>query len=138
MAKKKKNNLLLLGLAAVGIYLLMRPKATAQNTLISQNPSAPIPTGAPIAMLPVSQSVQTLSQSGSVQIDPSEIQVIQNWISQLNTTEAAKVNAALPQMTKTEYDGLYDIIVNDWAKTGIATPTQTAFWNAWRLKYNII
>ena len=133
MAENKNTGLwIVAGLVAVW-YFFIRPQSSA--VLITQQPSAPVPVSEPLAQLPSAApiSVPAVAQS----IDPNQLQTVKNWFDTLDSANKAQAYAQLPNMTADDIAGLYDIIVNDWEGTGVATDAQRAFWNAWRVKYHV-
>lgn len=59
------------------------------------------------------------------------------WMNSLginNKTQALKI---YPSMTDAEKASLADIILNVWGGKRPQTPQDTAFWNAWRVKYHV-
>jgi len=67
--------------------------------------------------------------------DPRLIDIRQ-WVSTItDPARVQRINNALAVMTDAELSGLYDIVHNDFYGNGITTPTQRAFWDAWRTKY---
>jgi hypothetical protein len=144
MSKKGSNNKLLIvaGLAAVGYY--MYSKGILGSLL--PGTAAPAATTPGLNVVPMAVNTATSVQQAvtnsqqptqpTVNSADSRIPVIMQWVNTLTGTKYAAAMAAIPLMTQDEIAGLYDIVANDFYGNGITTPAQTAFWNAWRVKYN--
>jgi hypothetical protein len=141
MAKKSNNKtLLILGVAAVGYYLYSKGSL---NSLFGSAPAPAInpvlPQGAPQTPPGPQVGVSNAQQPilAPVPINSPQIATITQWMNTLTGGNRTAALAALQVMTQDEITGLYDIVANDFYGNGITTPTQTAFWNAWRVKYHV-
>lgn len=143
MSKKSSNNKLLLiaGVAAVGYYLYS--KGSLQSLF-----GAPAPATTPgLNTVPMAVNTAAGIQVGvsnaqqpampPVTVNDSRVATITQWMNTLTGGNRTAALAALPVMTQDEIAGLYDIVANDFYGNGITTPAQTAFWNAWRVKYHV-
>jgi hypothetical protein len=142
MSKKSSNNKLLLiaGVAAVGYYMYSKGYF---NSLTGTPAVAPVinpvlPQGAPQTS-GIQIGVQTAQQPilAPVPSNDPRVQTITQWMNTLTGGNKTAAFAALTVMTQDEIAGLYDIVANDFYGNGITTAAQTAFWNAWRVKYHV-
>lgn len=163
MAKKSKNNFLLYGLLAVGGYFAYDYWKKNEGASVTATTTTPLlgpatagsPTESPIDTTPVNQTavispVETISTQTAAAIpagNPVDIngKPLPAGITQqvYNTVYGwAKSDGRIPVMQfaaaliPSEYNGLYDLITNDWNKSGMATPPQVAFWDNLRKKYD--
>jgi hypothetical protein len=146
MAKKNNNTMLILAAAAVGVYLFMKNSATA--AAVAPGPGILLPGAsgggvlAPVVNMPAAgvnsfglpASLSTSAAVVNPGVDPSQLNVVAQWAASSGNAGAMNlVRAAVPS----EISGMYDIITNDWAKTGIATDAQTSLWNNLVSKYGL-
>jgi hypothetical protein len=135
---------LILGAAAVAAYFLLNkssaaavipPTGTVPGLL---NPSDASPTNVQLATIatftPPAGNLSASPTVVNVGIDPVQQGIVAAWAN--GTGSQGAINLANSQIPS-EIAGMYDIITNDWSKTGIATPAQTAFWNSVVAKYGI-
>lgn len=59
--------------------------------------------------------------------DPVAIQALLSWSA--GTGNPSLYFAWINQLSPTDVNNMYDILVNDWMASGRATPTQTSNWN---------
>lgn len=112
---------------------------TAATTTTKVIPALPAPAGQTIAdqvlspvpsqLLPVATITSTLPTG----ITEAVYSVVQDWAT---TDGRAPVLTMAAAMVPSEYAGMYDLITNYWDKNIAPGPTQVAFWNALRAKYN--
>jgi hypothetical protein len=129
MAKKKNNTLLIVAAVAVGGYLLWKHSQTQVAATMNNNTvAATSPLATTLGFSPVVVSAET--------DDPRYVE-INKWVSTLSIGQGNAVSSALKIMSSAEIDGLNDIVLNDFYGNGITTAAQRAFWDTWRVKYNI-
>lgn len=93
-----------------------------------------LPTGEVLAPVPGQQlPVATVLPSMPNGIPQQVYSVVQSWA---NDDRRAPVLAFAAANVPSEYAGMYDIITNYWDLNIAPGPTQTAFWNALRAKYD--
>jgi hypothetical protein len=64
---------------------------------------------------------------------------LEDWANtSLNSCDLARWNQDSTNFTVSEWAGLYDIYFNDWIGGAGNNAARTAFWNAWRTKYQIL
>jgi hypothetical protein len=137
----KKTPWLTYGLLAGGAYatyLLYQNYATAAAAPAA-TPTAPnalpAPGGSPglapvpNQQLPVSTAATTLPAGITSQV----YSVVQDWAI---TDGRAPVLVMAAADIPSEYAGMYDLITNYWDTNTAPGPTQVAFWNALRAKYD--
>ncbi len=146
MAKKNSMTLpLLIGGGALAVwYFFFRNTAAAApaptsaipgNTANYNGPG--IDMASPGTVSPLT-GVSTAAAGYPTQNQNNTNIVIVNWMNTLSPANRNQALSQLPNMTVDETNELADIIVNVWAKGIAPSATQTAFWNAWRVKYHIL
>lgn len=129
------------GIAAAGAafwYFFFGPGASPASS--AANSGATTATGSPSVSMPLDIRTATGAQLNQAQNGPcpgissTVYSAVATWAQDDGRAGALQL---LANCIPTEFANMYDIIVNDWDKTGQATPTQTANWNAIVKKYNL-
>lgn len=134
----KNTKRMLFTLAGIaGIYLAY--EAYTKNQSASLPPPPVVPTG---GTLPVTTQTATATPAPSLSptsgsapngIDPTVYATVMQWVNEDGRPPViAFGQAAVPA----EFNGLYDIIVNQWQTGAPATAARTAFWNNLRNEYD--
>jgi hypothetical protein len=127
----KDNTMLLLGLAAaaaVGYYFYSKQSAGVTPAALPAG-SLATTTGTPAGF----------STAPTPAANANSATVVQGWFNSgaLDPANRQQAFGQFGNMTADEVNQLADIIVNVWGTGGKPSAAQTAFWNAWRVKYHI-
>jgi hypothetical protein len=115
---------------------MMTPSVMIAPTVLSPSASPVQANPAPlIATGPIGPGEVT---DAGVPYDP-RMATLQTWASTtLNTCDLARWNNDQTNFTAAEWAGLFDLYFNDWIGGQGNNAQRTAFWNAWRNKYQIL
>jgi hypothetical protein len=135
-----KKALIIVGVIAVAAliwYFMFYKKATPGASTTAVTPALPGGSsgGSPVTIVP---GVQTLDTTGGASgAQNTNLSIVQGWSNTLPALDKQHINAALPLMTADEIATLAGII-NTWTSGNPVSAAQTAFWNAWRVKYHVL
>jgi hypothetical protein len=135
-----KKALIIVGvIAAVALiwYFMFYKKATPGPTTTAVTPALPGGSsgGSPVTIVPGTQTLDTTGGASGAQ--NTNLSIVQGWVNTLAAADKQHINAALPLMTADEIATLAGI-VNTWTSGNPVSAAQTAFWNAWRVKYHVL
>lgn len=89
-----------------------------------------LPTATQTATATPGPALATVTPGG---IDPTVYATVMSWV---NADGRPPVIAFGAAAVPSEFNGMYDIIINQWQPNLPPTPARTAFWNALRNEYD--
>lgn len=136
----KKDTVVILGVLAIGGYLLYR-KSQAAALATSSPVVVPPMVNAPMSLpTTLTTGQQTYNNTPpSTPVDPNGVPLaFTQWAETLDVANKAQFDKMLPSMTPGEIACMTDIIINDFNGNHITTPAQRSCWDSWRVKYHIL
>lgn len=110
------------------------PSSPLRTTALPGSPSVGLPQGAVDVRTATGAQLNQTQNGPCPGISSTVYSAVATWAQGDGRAGALQL---LANCDPTEFANMYDIIVNDWDKSGVASPTQTANWNAIVKKYNL-